>query len=181
MRLAAVAGTAIMLAACSDSATGVDEPEDMLPAAINNAIRTSDDADRIQVTSQPDANVARSLNALGAVEHDRENLERAESLYVAARDKAEALLAAGRARVELGRQQEAIPLLREALGMMEQTNAGQPSTAQTQSLLGRALVATGSAEEGLILLRTSLAYFEANAQAGSPWLVRTKASLAAGS
>jgi serine/threonine-protein kinase len=94
---------------------------------------------------------------------------------------AEALLAAGRARVELGRYQDAIPLLREALGMMEQTNAGQPSTAQTQSLLGRTLVATGAVEEGLALLRTSLAYFEANAQAGSPWLVRTKAARAAGS
>jgi hypothetical protein len=94
---------------------------------------------------------------------------------------AEALLAAGRARAELVRYLDAIPLLREALGMMEHTNAGQPSTAQTQSLLGRALIGTGAMQEGLALLRTSLAYFEANAQAGSPWLVRTKAALAAGS
>jgi hypothetical protein len=62
MRLAVLAGTAIALAACSDSPTGVDEPQDTLPAAINNAVRTSDDADRIQVTSQPDANYPTLLN-----------------------------------------------------------------------------------------------------------------------
>jgi tetratricopeptide (TPR) repeat protein len=94
---------------------------------------------------------------------------------------AEALLAAGRARVELGRHEEAVALLRESLSMLDETGSGPLSIAQTQSLLGRALVETGHADEGLPLLRLALSYFDANGPPDGRWSVTTRAALEQGS
>jgi tetratricopeptide (TPR) repeat protein len=91
---------------------------------------------------------------------------------------AEALLAAGRARVELNNHTQAIPLLRESLEIREKTGPAQPSSAQAQSLLGRALLENGDTGQAWPLLRTALTYFEANAAPDSPWLIATRAALA---
>jgi hypothetical protein len=67
MRLVVLAGTALVLAACSDSPTGESEPEDTPPAALSIALRTDDDADRIQVASQTDPDYPTLLNLCLAI------------------------------------------------------------------------------------------------------------------
>jgi hypothetical protein len=63
IRMAILAGTAIVLAACSDSLTGVNDPDDDAPPpALNQAITTFDAVDRIQLTSQADATYPTQLN-----------------------------------------------------------------------------------------------------------------------
>jgi hypothetical protein len=63
IRVAVLAGTAIVLAACSDLPTGVNDPDDDAPPpALNQAITTDDAVDRIQLTSQQDATYPTQLN-----------------------------------------------------------------------------------------------------------------------
>lgn len=60
-RLALMAGLAILLASCSsDSPTSVDD--DPPPPELNVTLRTEDDADRIRLVSQPDADYPARVN-----------------------------------------------------------------------------------------------------------------------
>jgi serine/threonine-protein kinase len=90
---------------------------------------------------------------------------------------ASALLAQGRAAVARAGYDEAIPVLRETLALLDTTGLTQPERSQTQSLLGRALLAIGDTAAAVPLLRAALEYIQADANDSSVWLIETRRAL----